>query len=63
MASSIKRIGLCTINDKFGLCESDPVASPYGCGLRVASFNLKGGLHTVITNSSKFVASHYACGL
>ena len=52
MDPSINKFGLRTLNDKFGLCESGPVASPNDCGLRVASFNLKGGLHTVISKFS-----------
>ena len=63
MASSINKFGLCTINDEFGLCESDPVASLYDYVLRVASLNFKDGLHAVTTKIAKFVASHYTCGL
>ena len=54
MASSINKFGLCTINDEFGLCESDPVASLYDYGPRAASLNFKDGLHAVTTKIGEF---------
>ena len=55
------KFGLYAINDELGLCEFGRVASnKFGlyainddCGLRVASFNLKVGLRTVITKIGK----------
>ena len=64
MAPSISKFGLCTINDEFGLCESDPVASLYDYGLRVASLNFKDGLHAVTTKFGlRAIATLYEFGL